>query len=389
MQRRLTLGVALVGALATLTVAGCSSNGSSGTISGAQSSTNASPASGGAKAAQAFLQKYTGTPTSINLTVPLKSAPAKGKTVIFIGNTTTDGLRVVAGVRAAVEALGWKVTVLDADPTNPSTGNSAILQAVQARPDFIGYLTDPASSVASGLAAAKSAGIPVFPVAVAEAPSEADWRFSDPFGAADFALGGKVNAAYVVSQSASDAKVLVVAVPSIANQKVWQESFNGEMAATCPKCVVHDLDVQFSDVLSGAVPAQVVSFLRSNPDYKQVVFSVGAFTAGFAAAAQAGGLTLGTGQNDIKVTSYSASPNNLSDLEAGTEQMSIATAEPWAGWLTVDAMARYDEHMSLQPNWNTSMPIWLEEKAGVTNVNTLWTGPTGYQDQFEKLWHVG
>jgi ABC-type sugar transport system substrate-binding protein len=388
MQGRLTT-VALVGAVAALALAGCSSSRSSGAGPGAGSSTDAVPVSGGDTTAQAFLQKYVGVPTSINLTVPLQSAPAKGKTVFFVGNTTANGLRVVQGVQAGAAALGWKMTVLNADPTNPSTGNSAILQAVQAKPDFIGYLALPAASVTSGLAAAKSAGIPAFPVNVAEDPSDADWRFSNPFGAADFGLGGKVNANYVVSHSASDAKVLVVGVPSIANPKVWEDSFNAEMTSTCPKCVVHDLDVQYSAVLSGAVPGQVVSYLRANPAYKQVVFSVGAFTTGFAVAAKAGGLTLGTGQNNIKVTSYSVSPNNLSGLKAGTEQMSIALALPWTGWVAVDAMARYDEHMSLAPNWSASMPIWLQDKASVTNINTLWDGPVGYQDQFKKLWLVG
>jgi hypothetical protein len=83
---------------------------------------------------------------------------------------------VTAGIKAAAKALGWHLTVLTYDVNNFPSGNTALLQALQAKPDYIGYLSLPASVIGPGLDAAKAAGIPTFSTIAPEPPSAAAWR---------------------------------------------------------------------------------------------------------------------------------------------------------------------------------------------------------------------
>ncbi|MGY2876169.1 ABC-type sugar transport system substrate-binding protein [Marmoricola sp. URHA0025 HA25] len=325
-------------------------------------------------------------PTSIGLDVPLTSAPPVGKKVFFVGNTTPDGERVIDAFNEAAKAVGWTVTRLNYDVSNFASANTAIQQAIQAKADFITYLSVPESVIKSSIADAKAAGIPVFPAVAPEPPSKAAWRFSNPFGSSDFEVGARLNADYVISQSKASGDVLLVNVPSIPGLQDYGDAFAAEMSKNCPACALGHVDVPFSDVTSGAVPAKVVSYLRSHPHVDHVVFAVGAFSTGFPAAASAAGLKLGADGIDVSV--FSNGPGNLADIKSGSQQMGLTVGLPWAGWMVVDAMARYSLGMDLDPNWKAVVPLLVQTEDNVGDPNTLWPGPEDYRSQFKRLWQL-
>jgi len=375
MARPLQLAAGLT--ILALIASGCGSDG--------ESEGRAEVDTDGLTAATTAYEAAAKPPTSIGLDVPLTDAPKVGHKVFLISNTTPDGLRVVDGIEEATAALGWDLTVLNFELDSPDA-NSGIEQAIQAKADYIAVMSINASVVQPGIDAAKAAGIPVFPLISPDAPSEEDWRFSNSGGADQFAIGARINANYVISQSKGTANTLLVNVPSNAPLKVYGDAFSDEMSKNCSGCPFAHLDVPYNDVISGALPAKVVSYLRSHPDVDNIVFSVGAFTTGFPAAASAAGLKIG--EDGIRVSVFSNSPGNLADLQNGSQAMGLSLGLPWAGWMVVDAMARYGEDMDLKPNWEAVLPQLVLTKDNVPDAETLYDGPEGYEDQFKALWHV-
>jgi ribose transport system substrate-binding protein len=87
---------------------------------------------------------------------------AGGKLLGIVSITATDAnnARVIKGATAAAEAAGWTVDVVDAQGS-ADTANAAIVNFANKKAGMIFDLVFPASSLGAGLAAAKTAGIPV------------------------------------------------------------------------------------------------------------------------------------------------------------------------------------------------------------------------------------
>ena len=80
--------------------------------------------------------------------------------IVTISATDANNARVIAGAKAAAEAAGWKVEVVDA-AGNADTANSAITNFVSKDAGMIFDLVFPVTSLGAGLNGARSAGIPV------------------------------------------------------------------------------------------------------------------------------------------------------------------------------------------------------------------------------------
>jgi ribose transport system substrate-binding protein len=80
--------------------------------------------------------------------------------IVTISATDANNARVIAGATAAAEAAGWKVNVVDA-AGSADTANSAITNFVSKKAGMIFDLVFPVTSLGTGLANARAAGIPV------------------------------------------------------------------------------------------------------------------------------------------------------------------------------------------------------------------------------------
>jgi ribose transport system substrate-binding protein len=380
-------GAALVAA--TLAMSACSSSGgsSSSTTAAAAGGSGSAAAGGdaGVQAAKAFSDKYLPQPQKIDVSVPLPSAPPTGKSAYYIINTDPAAVRVANGVKEAGQALGWKVTVLTF--TDPTAANGLILQAVQAKADFIGYIAVPSSLLTSGIAAARAANIPVFQSFDATPPAgKVNWIFGNIGGVQDFVLRGKILADYVIAQSNGKANILMENVPAFAVLTSFAQGFKDELKTNCPSCGYAENNSPYTDVAGGKVPGIIVSYLRTHPKVNNVVFSTGGFGTGFPDAANAAGIKVG-GSDGIQITSQSISPANAKGIAAGQELASVTANDEYQGWLVVDGMARYSVNASLEPNWKaaTTPRIITKETASEGDKSAA---PVDYQTQFKTLWKI-
>ena len=74
--------------------------------------------------AQAALQPYLATPTKINVTTPLESAPPAGKTVVFMGTSNPSNVLVQQGVQKLAALAHWNYSLVTYDPANPGNAHS-------------------------------------------------------------------------------------------------------------------------------------------------------------------------------------------------------------------------------------------------------------------------
>ena len=70
-------------------------------------------------------------------------------------------LPITTGFEAATEALGWDLTTLSYDPSDPQGPSSAMQQAVDGGADYIAVSGQTIDILGTALDAAKAAGIPV------------------------------------------------------------------------------------------------------------------------------------------------------------------------------------------------------------------------------------
>jgi ABC-type sugar transport system substrate-binding protein len=338
----------------------------------------------GVAAAKAYIAPFLTKPTTIGITIPLIGKPAGGKTVFLISVNDPSTTPVDTGFTAGAAALGWSGKVLLY--TDPTQGNSLITQALQQGASYIAILGLSASETQSGLAAAKAKGVPVFQVdSTSRAKGPANWLFSQVDDLGVWAERGKINADYVIANSNGHANVLAVGLPSFASQLNWEDGLKSEFSKNCPTCTLKTLDVPYTTLESGATAGEVLGYLRAHPEVNNVVFGVGSEDDGLLTAASSAGIKIGG--SGVQVSLQDPNQGDLQDIINGSYVAAVATPNAYDGWLVIDAMARQSLKMDLEPNWNSTTPLFMQTKTNISSTN-LYEGPTGYQAEFKKLWNV-
>ena len=81
--------------------------------------------------------------TQIPVTEKLEAAPAKGKKLYWLEGNIQSILPITGGFEAATKAIGWDLTTITYDPSDPQGPNAAMQQAVDAGADFIAISGQP------------------------------------------------------------------------------------------------------------------------------------------------------------------------------------------------------------------------------------------------------
>ena len=138
LKKGLAIGTC-AGVACGLVACGSSSSSSSGATTGHSSGEQA--ASGGTAtglaSAKAQLAKYTSAPTSIGNFSPLKTAPPKGKTVVYLGTSEVSNTQVAAQVKQVASLAGWKYYAVSYDPSNPATFIAAFNTAIAKGANYV------------------------------------------------------------------------------------------------------------------------------------------------------------------------------------------------------------------------------------------------------------
>jgi ABC-type sugar transport system substrate-binding protein len=374
-------GASTEGATATTT------GGSKATTTGDSEATSGSSAGGGtegqaaADAAAERIQPFLEPVTKIPVTKKLDAVPATGKKLYWLEGNIQSILPITGGFEAAAKAIGWDLTTITYDPSDPQGPNAAMQQAVDAGADFIAISGQPVTAIETALAAAKAKGIPVFAM-FGENESDPDLGVVAVVGGLNTTAANAENLAdFMISDSGGEANSLLVSLPDFTILQYAEKKMTEHFDSSCTSCKYETLETTIADLTAGSVPGQVVSYLQAHPDVKYVNLAIGDLATGLPEALAAAGIT------GVKIVGGVPNTDQIQSLIDGTTSAWKALPRVSAAWMMVDAMARYDQHMDTKVDEVVAAaPIFTPDN--VEKPATDYAGVPGYEDQWKALWGV-
>ena len=334
LRRHLVTGAVTATAIA---LAGCGS-GAGGGGGGADADTDA---------AKALVAEYQEPLTSVDLAA-LEKKPEPGKKIVIVTNNIPESQYLAEGAVAAAEILGWTTESIVYDAASPTGLTGAFQQAVEEAPD--GVMTN-ATNVTDYSAAAKEFDDMDVPVVTSNTTDEiAAPVIANVANPEQYELAGKIAASYAVAEMGGDASVAMFNIPSFPILEVYEKAFKDQFLSLCPDCHYESHAVQAGDI-GTKVPAQVVSAVQRTPSITYASMGFGAVATGVSAALASAGLT------DTRIIGIQPTSENLNALQAGTEDMWLASPITGMGWKSVDAFARYFNGESVDAATEAELPF--------------------------------
>ena len=367
--------------IATFALAGCGSSSSSKT---AASGTGSSNTTTNAAAASSAPAPPTTPPTSIPITQPLPKAPPKGKTILYLQCELPACARTAPGIQQGAAALGWNSKVLVYKNADPGAG---LQSAIQQHPNYIAITGIPTAAMKPQLAAAKSAGIPVLSCGTTDKPSPDGYAIE---------CGGSLErdaeyvGRWVTRDSGGKANVVAVSIPQFPALVTITDWFKHNFSGMCSGCKFDELDVTVDDIGSGQVGSKIVAYLQAHPNVNYVLFTFADLATGVPQAIQSSGLA-----HQVKLVGAVENEGIVKGVPATYKAWTLSPNE-YMGMVMVDAAARLSLGETLSPQYLDEIyhnPTWVldsgTEAKALAATNNTWPGPTGYVEQFKKLWHAG
>jgi ribose transport system substrate-binding protein len=330
--------------------------------------------------AQTALNGYLAVPTKIGQTTPLPSTPPKGKTVVWIGTSEPSNVQQQTAGAAAAKSLGWNFSVVDFDPSNPATLDTAFTTALSKHPLAVFESGTPQSQIASSvLEAYATAGVPIVLSAVYPF-TQTKTILGDPDSFANDANMGDAMAYWFVVNSDAKGKVILESVPGYPILSGFTDTFKSKVASLCPACSVKTVDVTLAEVAAGQTVSVVTSVVRSNPDYKYVFFDDGDFAVGINSALSAAGIT------GEKIGGQAIDAEGAAALKAGTQSAWTAFSAYYTTYASFDVLLRWMQKASGAVT-DDVQPTQLLTPSNIGSTTT-WNEPANALAQFEALWKV-
>jgi ribose transport system substrate-binding protein len=370
-----------VAALALVSAA-CSSSSSHPSTGGtSSSSTGTGGGSDAVRKAQAFIQPYLTPPTKIPLTVPLTSAPPKGKTIVFLQCELAQCKGIGTGVQLAAQTAGWSFKTITYASTNPSTLVHAMDSALQFHPAGVAFTSPPYALWSSEVAKYKAAGVPLIPSFTGDVPID-NTIIANPASTAYAQLNGQILANWFIADSGAKGNVLSVSVNDFPYLAGTSDKFDSTVQSDCPNCKLTKLNVGIPDLGSGAITNIIVSALRKNPSINYVVPVDAVFAEALPAALSAAGLA-----GKVKVAGCCGDTTTEAGLATGQFDAITGVNGVYAGYITVDAAIRHAEGLPIPTNEGI-LPVWLLVKGTTVKPADSYQYPLDFINQFKALWKL-
>lgn len=372
----------IVTALAFGALAACGSSGPSEHPAGATSSAPSS-SSGSVLSAQesSFLTAAENAPTGLTVRTPLKQAPPKGDTFVWLQCEVTACTLIGEGIKSAVAALGWHLKIINYNDADVATLISGLKQALDYGPVGVGVSgVPPATGWQSELAQYQAKHIPIVGSFLGPA-ALGGTLISNQGGPATFKDQAQIMADWFIKASGGDGQALLEVVTSYPTLKLYASSFADDVAANCSKCKVTTIDNTIADLTNGNIVSTVVSAAKRNPNAKFLITSDGAFVDGLPAALSAAGLG-----GKIEIGGAFPDASNLTAVKSGEEQAFTGIAYLYSGWLMIDSLLRHMQGMPFVAD--NPLPTQLLTTNVSFKISTSYDAPANYGAQFSKLWHV-
>lgn len=357
------------------------------TPSEADTATTAAAAGGtdgqaAADAAAGRIKPYLESVTEIPVSVPLEAAPSPGKSVYWLEGNIQSILPITGGFEAATEALGWDLTTITYDPSDPQGPNSAMQQAVDAGADYIAISGQPVTAMETALAAAKGADIPVFAM-FGEIESDPETGIAAVVGGlALTADNARRLGDFVIADSGGTGEMVIVNLPDFTILQYAEQQLTDHLDANCTTCAYDSLEMTIADLIGGAVPGSIISYLQTHESTKYVFLPIGDMATGLPEALASAGFG-----RDIKIIGGVPNVDQIQSLIDHTSDAWMTLPRASAAWQMVDAMARYDQAMDVSVSEVVpTRPIYTPEN--VPSPAADYAGVDGYEDQWKALWGV-
>jgi ABC-type sugar transport system substrate-binding protein len=293
-------------------------------------------------------------------------------------------LQYVPGTKAATEALGWKFLEIPYTSGNP---NPAVQQAVNEGANYIIVSGESSALYKSALAAAHAKGIKVISAVDISPVNPGAGLIAQISGASGYNGQLLDITNWAINHSGGKAHMVLVNAPGFPILAAAFGAMKADVTKYCSSCTLDQLSVALPDLVSGKVPAELVSYLQTHPDVNNVIFSFADPLVGVPQVLKSAGLS-----SKVVVTGVQATPVSLGGVINGTFPAWDVADTGAFGWTQVDAAARdsvgdpqLPASQSDQQQWVVTTPA---EASQLKATGNLWQGPPGYEQQFKKLWKI-
>lgn len=319
-------------------------------------------------------------PKTISVSTPLKSAPPKGKTLVYMQCELPQCALEGQGIQAAAKAVGWNYRVVAFQSANLSTLTAGMQQALQYHPVAVAVAGEVEATWAGVIPAYQKAGVTIIPfnAGPVQITKTVPVDIGDP---SDWAHAGSLIGDWFVANSDGSGNAVFLDVPSFDVLQEYTNAAQSTIKQLCPKCTVTVINDSLAELGSNQIVPSVVSAVQRDPKVNYVLSADGPFVTGLAAALK------GISRESVKIAGGDPDITNEQNLLAGMESAWTGQAYQELGWQVVDAVARNIEGMPV-PAGDGGWPLQLLTKQNVGTPNNSLQQPTGYQQQFATLWHV-
>jgi ribose transport system substrate-binding protein len=384
----------VVSLLGALVIAGCGSSRSSSSSAGNAASNGSSSTSGGSsqvQAAKAAYEAYMGPAMWKPVGPPFDARKAAGKTVWYIGIDMSEPIlhTISDQLKAALATVGVNLQICDGEG-RPTQWNACANDAVDRHANAIIVESFSPLLVASALARAKAAGIPVIngntgdPTAPLSPGTDANVAFQ-------YSESGRLTSDWVIADSNGKANVLVLATSDAPNSSALVNSgYLAEFKAKCPGCTVTTKDVAVSQWSTGLAPL-TESSLTANPNIDYVIPAYDGMSTFVDPAIQSAGKA-----NSVKVATFNADLEPMQQMaKHNLIEVDVGSDNSYEGWAYADQALRL--MTGNKPVANELVPVRVFTRDNVNSFHLtqaadssgVWFGPPTYVAEYKKLWGVG
>jgi ribose transport system substrate-binding protein len=343
----------------------------------AQSHVQAHSANSGLAAAKAFVKKYESAPTGITATIPLKSKPATGKTLVFMQCSLAQCQQIDGDLAKAVKAVGWKLKTIDWNSAESSSLVSGMQTALQYHPVATVIISEPYATWKQEIPAYTKAGVKIIPMTVGSVPISKTVPVNIG-GPKFYGLLGEELAQWFIAASNGKGNAVFANAPEFQVFAELASGFNSTLKKECSACKVTTVNQSISDIENSNVAPVVSAVQRGGAKY--VLTSDGANILPLPSALKSAGLT-------VNIAGDTPTIDNEADLLNGTEAAWGSVSWTIAAWEVVDAAARASEGMTV-PVEDGGMPTEILTKSNVGKPGNDWIEPKNYAALYKKLWHL-
>ncbi len=366
------LGATACGSDDDATTTGASDGGATATAAGAD---------GGLQELREAAAKAAAKPTEFG--GPTASPPAaKDKFVVSIpcAKAAEGCARTDRGIRAAAQAIGWKVQTID-PAGDPQKMNAAIEQALRLGADGILLGSIDPTVVAASIKQADAKDVPVIAVSAGTEDVAPDKRLVAHDVSVDPQAQGEAIAAFVADASEGKAKIGILNDPAYGYDRVAVDAMK-ETLKKCDGCeIVFDETFSFAD-LGPNYSSQVSALLKANPEVDWVMPCCDAAAAPIVPILAEQGLV-----DKVNIASTNGNLQNLTFVAKGQQAATVGAPVEWAGWAGIDQINRLlNGEETIEDD---GLPVRLLTKDNVEPyLKTGWTGDVDYEAAYKQLWGV-